>query len=221
MFLSRVEINQYNRNTIRALSSPQTLHAAVMASFPPSKSAVSKKVLWRVDRIGSAVYILVQSDVKPDFTHIVEQFGWPASEQKWETQDMGKFLASIKKGQMWRFRLRANPVHSVKSSGDDFRGKVFAHVAIEQQKEWLLSKVSKYGFKIISSGDPYNEACIEIKQTDRMRFKRQDNQITINAVTFEGILVVEDREKFINAMMAGIGRAKAYGCGLLTIAGIK
>ena len=221
MFLSKVEINQYNRNTMRALSSPQTMHAAVMASFPPSKNAVSRRPLWRIDKIGSAIYILVQSEIKPDFTHIVEQFGWPVSEQKWETLDMERFLASIKEGQTWRFRLRANPVHSVKSSGDESRGKVLAHVTVEQQKHWLLSRVQKYGFAVVSSGHPYNEACVEVKQTRQMRFKRQNDQVTINVATFEGILMVEDKDKFIDSMTNGIGRAKAYGCGLLTIAGVK
>jgi len=220
MFLSRVEINQFRRETMRALASPQIMHAAIMASFPPIDSAVSERVLWRVDKVASSMYILIQSSTKPDFTHIVEQYGWPSSEQKWVTLDMDRFLSSIKKGQKWRFRLRANPVHSVKSSDDDSRGRVYAHVTIEQQKKWLMSRVQKCGFSIVNLDDSDEEACIEIKHTDIIRFKRQNAQLTISAVTFEGILVIEDENKFISTIVNGIGRAKAYGCGLLTIARI-
>lgn len=218
MFLSRVEINQFRRETMRALESPQIMHAAVAAGFPPTKSAVSERILWRIDRVGSAMYILVQSGIRPDFTHVVEQFGWPASGQAWETIDMDPFLASIEKGQMWRFRLRANPVHAVKGSDDDSRGKVFAHVTAEQQKLWLLSRVQNYGFSILSAS---GEDCVEIKQRDLLRFDRQNNKLTISTATFEGTLVIEDKEKFVNTIKTGIGRAKAYGCGLLTIASVK
>lgn len=219
MFLSRIEINQYRRETMSALASPQKMHAAIAASFPPLENAVSGRVLWRIDRIGSVVFILVQSSIRPDFTHIVEQFGWPSSEQAWKTIDMDQFLSTVEKGQTWRFRLRANPTRSLKNSDDDRRGKVLAHVTVEQQKNWLLSREQEYGFKTVSSSD---QACLEVKQTEKMRFKRQNNQeVTINAVTFEGILMIEDKEKFINTIFSGIGRAKAYGCGLLTIMRIQ
>jgi len=218
IFLSRIEINQFRRETMRALSSPQVMHAAVAASFPPTKNAVSERILWRIDKIGSAVFILIQSNTVPDFTHIVEQFGWPASGQRWETYDMEQFLQSIEKGQVWRFRLKANPVHSVKCSDKDSRGKVFAHVTIEQQKDWFLSRVQKYGFSIAKIS---GEDCFEIKQTTPLKFERQGSQITIYTATFEGVLVIEDKEQFINTIKTGIGRAKAYGCGLLTIARLQ
>ena len=219
MFLSRVEINRYRRDTIRALASPQIMHAAIAASFPSADMAtVSGKVLWRIDNIGKATYILVQSNVRPDFTHIVEQFGLPASNQTWDTIDANNFFASIENSQVWRFRLRANPVHSVKNPDNSARGKVFAHVTAKQQKDWLISRVQKNGFSIVKSADEY---CVDIKETELMKFKREGDKLTINAVTFEGVLMVEDRDQFINSIKDGIGRAKAYGCGLLTIAKVQ
>ena len=41
--------------------------------------------------------------------------------------------------------------------------------------------------------------------------------MVINKVMYEGILTVTDRDRFIGALTQGIGRAKAYGCGMLTI----
>ena len=218
MFLSRVEINRYRKETLRALASPQIMHAAIAASFPSADIAVSEKVLWRIDNIGKATYILVQSGIRPDFTHIIEQFGLPASNQTWDTLNADNFLASIENNQMWRFRLRANPVHSVKESDNDSRGKVFAHVTAKQQKDWLISRVQKNGFSIVKSAEGY---CVDIKEIEPMNFKRGGDKVTINAVTFEGILLVEDRDLFIYSIKNGIGRAKAYGCGLLTIAKIQ
>ena len=41
------------------------------------------------------------------------------------------------------------------------------------------------------------------------------------SVVFEGVLTVTDADAFRNALVNGIGREKAYGMGLLTIAGVK
>lgn len=219
MFLSRVEINRYRKETIRALESPQIMHAAIAASFPSAEMAVSGRILWRIDSIGKATYILVQSGIRPDFTHIVEQFGLPASNQAWDTIDISDFLESIENDQMWRFRLRANPVHSVKiPDNNNSRGKIFAHLTVKQQEDWLISRVQKNGFNIVKSAEEY---CVSIKEIEPMKFKRDGDKVTINAVTFEGTLVVEERDLFINSIKNGIGRAKAYGCGLLTIAKVQ
>lgn len=43
------------------------------------------------------------------------------------------------------------------------------------------------------------------------------NKVSIKGVTYEGILKVYDEEKFKELLVAGIGRGKAYGMGLLTI----
>jgi len=37
-------------------------------------------------------------------------------------------------------------------------------------------------------------------------------------VIFEGSLEVTDRDLFVKTVSEGIGRAKAYGCGMITIA---
>ena len=42
--------------------------------------------------------------------------------------------------------------------------------------------------------------------------------ITVSVATFEGVLIVTDPENLRSALTAGIGPAKAYGCGLLTLA---
>ena len=45
--------------------------------------------------------------------------------------------------------------------------------------------------------------------------------MTLSVVTFEGILKVTDRDAFRRSMVSGIGRAKAYGCGLLTVMEVR
>ena len=92
MFLSRIEINIYRKETRKALDSPQIMHAAIMASFPSFEQNENQRVLWRIDRLGSSTYVLIQSKIKPSLSHMIDQFGWPESGQKWETLDYDPFL---------------------------------------------------------------------------------------------------------------------------------
>ena len=41
------------------------------------------------------------------------------------------------------------------------------------------------------------------------------------AVTYEGILTVTDEDSFRKALVNGIGREKAYGLGMITVAGMR
>lgn len=219
MYLSRIELNTRRKGTMAALASPQKLHAAVESSFPFSSEKDGRN-LWRIDKLGDALYLLVLSDGKPDFSHIVEQFGWPGAEQKWETKNYTRLMERIEAGQRWQFRLRANPVHSVRqASGLQThepvkRGKVYAHVTVQQQEKWLFERAAKYGFNL-------QEGSYRIVQQEVRQFLRHRKPVTLGIATFEGMLEVADATLFLRALACGIGRAKAYGCGLLTIARVS
>lgn len=219
MYLSRIALNTRRQGTMSALSSQQKLHAAVESSFPPILGEKERN-LWRIDYLNDGMYLLVLSNRKPDFTHIVEQFGWPSSEQQWETKDYTPLLERIKAGQQWQFRLRANPVHSVKQKDNlitnklEKRGKVYAHVTVQQQEQWLFARAENHGFALKE-----NSFCVI--QQDVKKFRRQGKPVTLGIATFEGILEVTDATLFLHTLTYGIGRAKAYGCGLLTIAQIS
>lgn len=216
MFLSRIALNPRRKSTMAALASPQTLHAAVENSFPPDLPKDGRN-LWRIDKLGNDLYLLVLSNRKPDFSHIVEQFGWPSSEQSWETKNYTLLTERLIAGQQLQFRLRANPVHSVRQAADSQaqgtakRGKVYAHVTAQQQEQWLLERAEKYGFRL-------QEGSFRVVQQEVRKFLRHRQPVTLGIATFEGILEVTDVDLFHDALTNGIGRAKAYGCGLLTIA---
>ena len=214
MFLSRVELNPYRRETIRALSSPQMMHAAVMASFGSFDNADGDRPLWRIDRLGPATYILVQSRKRPDFSHIVEQFGRPESDRPWETVDYDGFLSGLSDGESLRFRLRANPTRSVSSLGENGRGKVVAHVTANQQREWLIQKSHGLGFVL---EDGTRDGSFDIVSRESVRFRHGGGSISLGVATFEGVLKVADADVFRETLCNGIGRAKAYGCGLMTV----
>jgi len=213
MYLSRVELNVYRRTTIGAIESPQIMHAAVMASF--ASDALNERVMWRLDRIGAVTYLLVQSQKRPDFRHIIDQFGWPDSEQSYDTLEYDPFLDKLEPGQRWRFRLTANPTKSIKATDTSTRGKVVPHVTVDQQVQWLIDKTPERGFEIVASEDGVFN--LDVVNREIKKFKRSDQNITLHLATFEGILEIKDDVQFKETITNGIGRAKGYGCGMLTI----
>lgn len=215
MYLSRIALDTKRRDTMRALASPQILHGAAESSFPHHADGTRDRILWRVDYFENKCYLLVLSTEKPDFTQISSAFGYPHATPQWETRDYSPLLERLQEGQIWRFRLRANPVRSSfrEKDPETGRGKVFAHVTLEQQRQWALLKANTCGFTL-------KEDDFDIVHTDWKRFYKKDNNhaVTLHIVTFEGVLTISDRERFTQSLIGGIGRAKAYGCGLLTIA---
>lgn len=215
MYLSRIVLDTKLRKTILALASPRVLHSAVESSFPPAPDGNQKRILWRVDSLEGVSYLLVLSAQQPDFSHIARQFGLPHQEWQWETKNYNTLLNQLQAGQVWRFRLRANPVHSssVEKEEASGRGKIFAHVTQQQQKQWLLARAKNYGFLLA-------ENAFDVMYTEYKKFRKSnknEHEVTLRIADFEGILTIFDVELFKKGLLCGIGRAKAYGCGLLTI----
>jgi len=213
MFLSRIELNPKRFETRKAFASPQIFHAAVEGCFDEQREKTRK--LWRIDKLDGRLYLLVLSPEIPDFTRFSAQFC--SEETMGETKSYARHLTRIQEGQRLRFRLRANPVHSAPDKKDKSgRGKVFAHVTIEQKLEWLRKKAPACGFMLTEGG-------VEIVETGRMRFWRtaKKRAVEIDYAVFEGELEVTDPERFTEALIRGIGRAKAYGCGLMTVTGAQ
>ncbi|MBS3976179.1 MAG: type I-E CRISPR-associated protein Cas6/Cse3/CasE [Syntrophomonadaceae bacterium] len=215
MYLSRIPLNVKRRDTMQALASPHVFHSEVELSFQRRMDDEHKRMLWRVDYFGEMCYLLVLTADLPEFNHIANKFGYG----QWEHKNYNPLLARLEQGQFWRFRLRANPVHSsfAEKNEKSNRGKVFAHVTQQQQKQWLTDRAQAYGFSL-------QENAFDVVHTEWKKFyktKGKSHGITLRIADFEGILTISDIDSFRNALIHGIGRAKAYGCGLLTLARYK
>mgnify|MGYP000031549928 FL=1 len=226
MHLTRFRFNTARVGARRLLSSPQALHAAVMSSFAdvPVPAGDGARVLWRIDRDSAAeTRLFMVGPDKPDLTHLVEQAGWPTT-GGWETYDYGPFLSRLATGDQWAFRLTANPVHTARRK-DDEPTKVTAHVGLRHQRDWLLKRQENAGFRVVEK-TPERRLMVEdqyeltVRDRRRLTFGKgeQRQPVTLVTVTFDGRLEILDAEAFRRALVRGIGKAKAYGCGLLTLA---
>lgn len=214
MYLTRFEVNRARRDTRRLLSSLQSAHAAVLAGFPSHDRASDGRVLWRVDDTGKALLLYIVSPAPPDLTHLVEQIGWP-TRPTWDSRDYAPLLNSLTPGQRWGFRLTANPTHIGRVSPSGVKRR-FGHVTLDQQCRWLTERADRLGIRIAANSIGADD--LVLSNRIMHRFQRQGSTVTLNAATFDGTLEVVEPNALRAALIGGIGRAKAYGCGLMTLA---
>jgi CRISPR system Cascade subunit CasE len=209
------------------------MHAAESMSFPdpPARDGSGPRVLWRVDRNSTAdVVLFVVSPGRPDMTHLVEQAGWPAATDSpgWQTYDYGGFLDRLAKGSTWSFRLTANPVHSIRRAADE-PTKRTAHITPKHQTAWLVSRQAAAGFaiaekpsadRLLEHGD---ELQLAVRDKRDLRFAKaaERRTVSLTTVTYDGRLVVTDPAVMRRTLVQGLGKAKAYGCGLMTLAPVR
>ena len=128
----------------------------------------------------------------------------------------------FKPGQQLRFRLTANPTKKVTENTDEKRKLRVPLIKPEQQELWLKRHL---------------EGCAEIMSCSMQNemplyFNRNSAAGKIVPVLFEGILKVINPEEFRAQIyekyeikpdgtkgryVAGIGPAKAFGCGLMLV----
>ncbi len=216
MYLTRTYLNPQRRGAAKLLGSPQAMHAAVLAGFAPDQSQASEqgRILWRVDGAGTpTVALYVVSPKSPDFTGLCEQAGWP-TRPEWWTKPYEPVLSRLANGQRWNFRLTANPTHRARTR--DGSTKIMGHVTVAQQTAWLTERSLALGFQIpVGPGD---EPVLTVRDRAVRSFRREGGRVTLSVATFDGVLNVVDVEKLRRTLILGIGRARGYGCGLMTLA---
>ena len=204
------------RVLLRRKIAPNVIHGILSKAFPNKRSGETNENLWRIDILGYHYAFIIVSKEKPDLCQLENLIGKNSLAQEQtrknlppnKTIEYTPFIESLNVGQVWKFRLSANPVEHKKQKDSKERGKVYALRTITEQHEWLERQGSRNGFTI-NSCNIVNDSWIAI------------NNIRIRSVSFDGILTISDIDTFRMALTHGIGRGKAYGCGLLTIVKIN
>lgn len=71
---------------------------------------------------------------------------------------------------------------------------------------WLESRQERNGFVLEQ---------VDVADYSTLEFLRNDKPVRIGTIAFSGQMLVQDAEKFRDAMLNGIGHSRAWGCGLL------
>jgi CRISPR system Cascade subunit CasE len=234
MYLTRITLDPRTKQSRNLLLNTQRLHAAVAASFnvQPDDTA---RVLWRLDMTASGhACLLVSSPRGPNINEVTTRV---APLEKVETRPYDDALASIRDGGIYSFRIAVNPiVHTrldepirkpERSNGE--RGHLLTHrrtpiLSQISQVEWLDQKLTSHGARLCTvdiDGTKIPDV-IPVRE-DQDNFTRtgtngEHTKVQIRRATFQGHLEVFDATAFREALTNGIGKAKGYGCGLITLA---
>ncbi|CDH24989.1 type I-E CRISPR-associated protein Cas6/Cse3/CasE [Xenorhabdus bovienii] len=117
-------------------------------------------------------------------------------------------------GAKLRFKLRANPVKTIKDERQrrtrdgELKCCRVPLIHEEQQLQWLSRKLA--GAALLSTAWVISEPPIY--------FRKSDISGKIQPICFEGQITVQESEVLIFLLSQGIGPAKAIGCGLLSLA---
>ncbi len=216
------------------------MHAAVLGGLPAQP--VRERVLWRIDADNSRrPGLLVLTRSRPSWEHLTEQAGWPTADDPGDPQvvvrDYRPLLDRLASGQAYAFRLVANPTQSTRhpivptarqkeraAGGETGRSVRLGHRSVAHQVAWLTTRAERWGFDIPASsssgamGEPIPD--LRVAGRRRMSFAKTGTpgRVVVQVVSYEGRLQIVDPERFGAAILDGLGSAKAYGCGLLTLA---
>lgn len=222
LFLSRLRLNLRDRNVMTDLGNAHGLHQRVMSLFPEVADGgrAALGVLFRVEDVGDRpLDLLVQSRCSPNFHGLPDGYLRAEPDSSSVTR-LEPLLDSIQAGMPLRFRLRANATKKIPAvTAVGTQRKNGTRVPLKSEEEllhWLLRQGERWGFE--PSGSPGARSIRVTLESTRVGLKRGHGKLTLASTLFEGMLVARDPEGLRAAILAGLGPAKAYGFGLLSVA---
>ncbi|GAA2635403.1 type I-E CRISPR-associated protein Cas6/Cse3/CasE [Dactylosporangium fulvum] len=226
MYLSKLVIDPTSREFRRDYADVREMHRTVMSAFgevandEPARQAHA--VLWRLDNAQRGFTQYVQSGSEPDWSRLPSGYVSGAP----EVRSMQPVLDAIAPGRRFAFRLVANPTRTIarvdappRLDGKRPQGRKVPLRKPDDQVCWLVRQAERCGFIIPTGANGQPDLAPSPCPTSTGRRRAGDaGSITVEPVRFEGHLVVIDTALFTTAIRDGIGRAKAYGCGMISLA---
>lgn len=198
MFLSRLTLTLQDYRAFR-ITDDYSIHRVVYSLFP--ENADAGRILYADRGVRNALHtILILSRIRPVCS--------PETPQHIETKEIEPgFL----KHSRYAFEILLNPVRQETRSRKcvPIRGEIL-------QYEWFLEKAAAHGFTLT----PEDKARLVIRQMETQKFRQKDRpecSVHHHRVQFSGTLTVSDPELFQKAFEQGIGKARAFGFGMLQL----
>jgi CRISPR system Cascade subunit CasE len=195
--MSHLTMIQASALSVKNWSDHGELHRLVMSFFrstenegADNEARASRNILFRVDETSNGKMLMIRSDVAP--TNL------PHAARTKETS-----AVSVPAGTPVRFRLTANAIRrSRPASPNEKRGRGISPV--DRMEEWVSEKLAA------GLGD--------ITLIDHTRTVATSGKAPLQLDVLDGMAVVADAAELEELLRAGVGRSKAFGCGMLTLA---
>ena len=199
MYLSRLRINRRHPLAQIDLNDRYELHRSLLSAFP-QPTLPEERILYRVEFVRPLPYVAIR----------VHSLTWP----EWENLELisgpGYLFQApamqavdlrLSAGSQLRFRLVANPTRKRK-------GKRYPISGQRKLMGWLQRKAIYHGFA-------FEPRDVNIEKLRKVQGK--GNKLVWHAVRFDGALEVIEARAFAKALRYGIGSARCFGFGLLSV----
>lgn len=210
MVLHRLYLNPANVGVAHDLASPYKMHQTLSRVI-----GNSDRCLFRIEAdTGNRAHVLVQTRGGTDWTPLVDNkylLAHPESKL---------FNPEPIQGMTYRFRVVVNP--TIKRKHPDKKNSTripLVHRGDNQSghptyMDWLYRKAKQSGFSVARVIDsPFR---IGRRLKSGARYSKYD--IPLFGVRFDGVLICEDSSQLATTIRNGLGPAKAFGFGLLSVA---
>lgn len=204
MYLSKLILDPRQPQARRDLADPYEMHRTLARAYAPDATTPPHRFLWRLERradyLPSSV-LLVQSEHPANWSVLDTLPGYVENIHPDKPIDLEKLIQPACR---YRFRLLANPTVTR-------GGKRYGLVGEKDQIAWLSRQGERGGFRVLRC----------IRASDERLNVRQDktgHRITVQTALFEGVLEAVNEPTLRSSLLSGLGHAKAFGCGLLSLA---
>ncbi|MFE4861513.1 type I-E CRISPR-associated protein Cas6/Cse3/CasE [Streptomyces sp. NPDC056670] len=206
--LARVRLNLHSRDVQRDLRDATQMHKTLMRLLPDGLGASPRQaggLLFRVDQTDHATTVLVQA------THTIDPSRLPTDYGYTELKDLTPMFAALRPGLGVRYRITVNPSKTERLPLEQKgrRGKIIALTGAEADQWWH--------HRATTAGLHLNTLTPTTVQPVRPRGKNASPMRQL-LTRYDGIATITDPDTLTHALLTGIGRAKPYGAGLLTLA---
>ncbi|MDT0300835.1 type I-E CRISPR-associated protein Cas6/Cse3/CasE [Streptomonospora wellingtoniae] len=208
VWLTRIRPDLRRREARRDLASAVGMHHRLMSLFPDDTDDARRSfgVLFRVEDTETAPQILLQSTTAPQLERL------PADYATTQIREITPLLQALAHGRRVHYRIAANPIRRPgRTTRQEHGAPAVVPLSGKAAEQWWLTQSEAAGIKVET---------LHARPLDAARGERaQDKRRIRHARTlFEGTAHIDDADLLRQRTVEGIGRGKAYGCGLLSLA---
>lgn len=198
MYLSKVILDTSKKETSFCFYDRGRFHSVIENCFNGDR----QHPLWRLEKGKSGYELIVLSNDAPDFTALINKIGNGDP----RIIDYDPFIDAVcETGKTFEFLISVNPVICKDGARIPLNlKKTGAHDYCAD--DWLKDRLENNGAELLKK-EVVDSRTVNIKSGKGKIFK----------VTYRGVLKVTDQNKFRELLQKGLGHAKAYGCGLMSV----
>jgi CRISPR system Cascade subunit CasE len=210
--LIQLVLNTRQRDVHRDLDDANRMHQRVMSLLPDNLGDAARaatNTLYRLETTHAGARLLVQTSADTiTFDRLPD--GYIVSTG---TVELTPLLNRLTAGMLIRYSITTNPIKNVggrKETGQ--RGKRVPLTDLDDIRTWWHNQAARAGLDI--TGHP---TIIDVvRSITGAREGGPSARIRHHAATIEGTAAITDASLARDAILAGVGRGKPYGLGLLT-----